>query len=238
MSIAPDIVRYTYHIGDEQMDFDICTSDTANTQEEIAAGNYPEWTRLEHEQCACCPLKAANCSHCPAAIRMHKVLEKFKDFESIKRVNLSVETERRTYIKDCDLQTSLNSMLGLLMATSGCPVVGKLRSMATFHTPFCSFEETLFRAVGAYLTKQYFAQQEGQEPDWELAGLKQFYQELEQLNEAFAQRIRSIERSDAISNAMVIFFATSIVVADALEEHLAEYRDYFTGESATPPKGG
>jgi hypothetical protein len=237
MPVEPNIVRYTYHIGGEQMKFDVRTADADVTPEEIAAGDFPEWTRLEHEQCACCPLKADNYSHCPAAIRMHGVLETFKDFNSIERVHLSVETEHRTYVHDCDLQSSLNSMLGLLMATSGCPVVGKLRSMATFHTPFCSFHETLYRTVGAYLTKQYFAKQDGTEPDWELKGLKQFYEELEQLNQAFAERIRSIERSDAISNAMVIFFATSIIVADALEEHLEEYQDYFTGKSATPPQG-
>jgi len=238
MSIEPNIVRYTYHIGGKQMKFDIRTSGADETAEEIAAGDFPEWTKLEHEQCACCPLKTENHSHCPAAIRMHEVLETFKDFKSIERVHLSVETERRTYIQDCDLQSSLNSMLGLLMATSGCPVVGKLRAMATFHTPFCSLDETLYRSVGAYLTKQYFAKQEGKEPDWELNGLKESYQELEQLNKAFAERIRSIERSDAISNAMVIFFATSIMVASALEEKLEEYKDYFTGESATPPQGG
>lgn len=235
MSLEPNIVSYNYHIGEEELHFSISTADPAFSPAEIAAGQFPDWTRLEHEQCACCPLQAKNCSHCPAAIRMYEVLEKFKDYVSIQQVQLTVKTQRRTFIQNCDLQSSLNSMLGLLMATSGCPVVGQLRSMATFHIPFCSIEETLFRSVGAYLTKQYFAQQEGKVPDWQLTGLKQFYDELEQLNQAFAERIRSIERSDAISNAMVIFFSTSIIVASALEENLEEYKAYFTGASALPP---
>ncbi len=235
MSPEPNIVSYNYRIGEEELHFNINTADTAVSPADIAPGPFPAWTRLEHQQCACCPLKVENCSHCPAAIRMYEVLEKFKDYVSIQQVQLTVKTQRRTFIQNCDLQSSLNSMLGLLMATSGCPVVGQLRSMATFHIPFCSIEETLFRSVGAYLTKQYFAQQEGKEPDWELTGLKQFYDELEQLNQAFAERIRSIERSDAISNAMVIFFSTSIIVASALEENLEEYKDYFTGASALPP---
>lgn len=37
---------------------------------------------------------------------------------------------------------------------------------------------------------------------------------------------------------MVIFFGASIVVASALQEHLDEYKDYFTGEAVNPPKGG
>lgn len=239
MPVAPNIVRYNYQIADEQMYFDIGTSEAdVVTPEDMAKGDYPEWTRLDHEQCACCPLKTETHSHCPAAIRMHEVLETFKNFRSVEKVHLTVETERRTYVQDCDLQSGLNSMLGLLMATSGCPVVGKLRAMATFHMPFCSFGETLFRSVSAYLTKQYFAKQDGDEPDWELEGLKQFYGELEQLNKDFSERIRGIEQSDAISNAMVMFFAASIVVADALEEQLDQYKDYFTGISVSPPRGG
>lgn len=239
MSAEPNIVRYTFIIGGKQMNFDIGTSkEDVITPEDMEAGNFPEWTMLQHEQCECCPLKSETHSHCPAAVRMHEVLETFKDFDSVDRVRLSVETERRTYVQVCDLQSGLNSMLGLLMATSGCPVVGKLRTMATFHMPFCSFGETLYRSVSAYLMKQFFVKQDGDKPDWELEGLQEFYQELEQLNQAFSLRIRNIEQSDAISNAMVMFFASSIVVASALEDHLDEYKDYFTGMSVTPPKGG
>jgi hypothetical protein len=35
-----------------------------------------------------------------------------------------------------------------------------------------------------------------------------------------------------------MFFAAFIVVASSIEEQLEEYKDYFTGECATPPKGG
>ncbi|MGB0744602.1 MAG: DUF6901 family protein [Opitutales bacterium] len=237
MPLPPNIVRYSYDMANKQMCFDIGTStDDIVTPEAMARGNFPDWTRLEHNQCACCPLKTETHSHCPAAVRMHEVLETFKDFESVERVKLTVETERRTYTQECDLQSGLNSMLGLQMATSGCPVVGKLRTMATFHMPFCSLDETLYRSVSAYLVKQYFVMQDGGEPDWELAGLQTFYGELEQLNQAFSERIRDIEQSDAISNAMVIFFSASVVVAYALEEHLEEYKDYFTGESVLPPE--
>lgn len=239
MSVEPNIVRYSYDFGGEQMSFDIGTStEDVVTPEDMAGRSFPEWTQLDHHKCACCPLKTETHSHCPAAVRMHEVLERFQAFDSVDRVNLTVETERRTYVQKCDLQSGLNSMFGLLMATSGCPVVGKLRAMATFHMPFCSFGETLYRSASAYLMKQYFVMQEGGEPDWELEGLQAFYGELEQLNQAFSERIRGIEKSDAISNAMVMFFAASIVVASALEEHLDEYKDYFTGRAISPPKGG
>ena len=166
------------------------------------------------------------------------MLETFKDSRSVENINLRVVTHRRVYSQQCDLQSALNSMLGLQMATSGCPILEKLRGMANFHMPFCSFGETLFRTVSSYLTRQFFIYKEGGEPDWDLEGLKTYYQELEVLNQAFSERIRSIEESDAASNAIVIFFAASIVVAEAIDDGLKEYKQYFTGESPHPPEGG
>jgi len=129
-------------------------------------------------------------------------------------------------------------MLGLQMATSGCPILEKLRGMATFHMPFCSFGETLYRTVSAYLTQQFFIHKEGGQADWDLDGLKAFYGNFETLNQDFSLRIRAIEESDAASNAIVMFFAASIVAAEAIEDDLSEYKDYFTGKSVLPPMGG
>ena len=58
------------------------------------------------------------------------------------------------------------------------------------------------------------------------------------LKQAFSERVQSIQQSDAAANAVVMFFAASIVVADAIEQGLDDYKDYFTGKSAHPPQGG
>ena len=136
--------------------------------------SYLEWTRLDRKQCPNCPLKVENCAHYPAAVRIHEVLETFKDATSVERVDLSVVTQRRTFRQECDLQTGLNSMLGLQLATSGCPILKQLRAMATFHIPFCTFGETLYRTISAYLTRQFFVYKEGGEPGWDLKDLKAF----------------------------------------------------------------
>ncbi|MFP4260016.1 MAG: DUF6901 family protein [Opitutales bacterium] len=236
MSLTSDTIRYIFEVDEKTLRFEInIDPEKAPPATAEATTELPHWTRLDHEQCACCPLRTETTPHCPAAVRLHQALEAFRDLNSINQVRLTVETSQRSYVHPCDLQSGLNSMIGLIMATSGCPVVGKLRSMATFHMPFCSFPETLYRSVSAYLVKQYFIHQEGGEPDWTLEGLKSFYDELESLNQAFSARIGEIERSDAISNAMIMFFSTSIVAASAIEEQLEEYKDYFTGASIHPP---
>ncbi len=239
MANDANIVRYTYEVKATTLEFAIDTSVNALEPENGSTSHesLPDWTRLDYHQCACCPLNPAQTRHCPAAVRLHEALEAFHDLDSIESGNITVETKRRNYVLRCDLQSGLNSMIGLIMATSGCPVVGQLRSMATFHLPNSSFAETLYRAVGAYLIKQYFILQEGREPDWKLEGLQDFYGELEQLNHAFSARISGISRGDAISNAMVMFFSTSVVAASAIEEQLEEYRDYFTGASLHSPDG-
>lgn len=235
MSTHPSIIRYVFRLKEESIAYEIDTAFTLYDETFAPNEAYPNWTRLDNNQCACCPLKTEDHTYCPAAIRMHEVLERFKGRRSIEEIELRIESERRNYEVTCDLQSGLNSMLGLQMATSGCPVVGQLRSMATFHVPFSSFAETLYRAVSGYLTKQYFIHKEGREADWDLKGLQQFYIELEGLNGDFSKRIKAIDQKDAISNAIVMFFASSVVVAALIEDELKDYKDYFTGQTVISP---
>ncbi len=236
MPADPNIVRYLFDLESGELVFEINTGETEPPSPQRNP-ELPEWTLLQHHQCPCCPLKSEQYAHCPAAARIYPDLETFQNSTSIEKVRLTVETARRTYSQACDLQTGLNSMLGLRMATSGCPLLGKLRTMATFHVPFSSSNETLYRTVSAYLTQQFFIYKENGTPDWDLAGLKNFYEDLEQLNQAFSLRIRSIDRNDAVSNAIIIFFSASVIVADSIEEGLVKFKDYFTGKSVVPPTG-
>lgn len=232
-------IKYVFGLENEDLEFIIDTGKQGTTSRPPIpmAQPYPEWTKLESNQCPNCPLQSQSCQHCPAAVRVHEVMETFKEYSSFKKIDLRVVTQRRTFNQKCDLQSGLNSMLGLQMATSNCPILEKLRTMANFHMPFCSFEETLYRTVSAYLTQQFFVYKEGGDPDWDLTGLKEFYEELEILNKAFSDRIQVIEKSDSVSNAIVMFFAASIVVAESIDEGLKEYKEYFTGNRSTPPTG-
>jgi hypothetical protein len=228
MSTKP--VVYLFEHTDWQVDFHVATE----PGQVEARAHYPAWTRLGFKQCACCPLRESDCAHCPAATRIHEVIEAFSEKSSIERVKVTVKTEARCYFEDCDLQTGINSLLGLMMATSGCPVLKELGAMATFHIPFCTTRETLRRTVGSYLIQQYFKQLEGGQPDWELRKLKKFYETLEGLNQDFTKRIHASAKSDAVSNAITMFFATSVVVASSLEKQLSQHQDYLT--NATRPK--
>lgn len=230
MSLGPTTIRYTLRTeGATPLIWEIDWSKEAGVEN---SGDLPFWTRLDYRQCECCPLKVENHTHCPAAVRAHEVLSTFRNARSFDTVTVEVDTTQRQFRKTLPLQEALQSLLGLLMATSGCPVLGRFRPLASFHMPFSSFEETLFRTVGAYLIHQYFEARDDGDPDWDLDGLKDFYRLLEDLNRDFSMRIKAVEENDAISNAIVIFFSTSAVVADSIEDGLGEYQNLFT---AKPP---
>ncbi len=222
-----ETVDYFFELKNREVRFEVETQPL----ELRSRGKHPKWAELGFNQCGCCPLKESDCQYCPVAIRINEVMEAFGNNQSIERVKVTVESSERTYYEECDLQVGINSLLGLLMATSGCPVLKELGSMASFHIPFCTTRETLQRTVGSYLIKQYFKQLEGKKPDWELLHLKELYDVLEGLNRDFSRRVDASISSDAISNAVIMFFATSVVVASSLEQQLKKHQTYLTNSA-------
>ena len=59
------------------------------------------------------------------------------------------------------VQMGVSSLLGVIMTTSGCPIMAQLKPMVRFHLPFASLEETIFRMVSMHLVAQYLRHQDG-----------------------------------------------------------------------------
>ncbi len=183
-----------------------------------------EWTHLDFHQCPDCPLDATQHRHCPAAVDVQAIATVFSDIISYERTRVEVTTPERTFLKLTDVQTGLRGLLGLVMATSGCPVLSKLKGLAHYHLPFATVEETTFRTVSLYLLRQYFVHRDGGAPDLELRGLLAFYEQLQELNRAFQKRLSAASERDANLNAINSLFSLSAVVAIALEEKLESLR--------------
>lgn len=187
----------------------------------------PFWTALDYQQCPNCTLKSDEHACCPPAVDLKDVVERFSEILSVTHVTVVVTTPNRSYIKKCDAQTGLDSLLGLIMSTSACPVLGQLRSMAKTHLPFSTHFESIFRSIGNHLLKQYFIQQEGGKGDWDLQGLIEFYEELGTVNQHFADRVRDASKKDASVNAVIQLSALSITVGASIEEQLDEFKIEF-----------
>lgn len=192
---------------------------------------HAEWTRLDCHQCGNCPLKCETCKCCPVAIDIESVSSQFADILSYEGAHIEVTTQERTYSKDTDAQTGLRSLLGLIMATSACPVLSQLRGLASSHLPFANLEETLFRTTGAYLIKQYFIYKDGGVPDLDLTGLDTLYRELQTVNRCFKGRLDTAFAKDSNLNAIGSLLYVAVGVSYSLEDNLMELKTLFHRKS-------
>jgi hypothetical protein len=172
-----------------------------------------QWAELSFCRCPGCSLNEKQYQYCPIALNLIDLIEFFKGATSHEMVDIVIETKERNYTKHTTLQSSLSSLMGIYMVTTGCPTMEKLKPMVRFHLPFASDEETRYRAITMYLMAQYFKYKKGQAPDWELTNLVKIYDDISTLNKHFCERLRNFQVEDASLNAVIILdcFANSVI---------------------------
>ena len=193
--------RFIFSDGKEEsfaMDFDPETM----AYRPPAAAPPPDWARLENNKCRNCTLKEASDPYCPVASSLAPVIARFIDHISFEDVEVVVVTPAREYRKRFSLQRGIAAIFGLIMATSGCPELDKLRPMAFSHLPLAEMGETRYRAISMYLLAQYFRKRKGLPADFELKGLEEIYTAIGVVNRDFIKRLRTIDMQDANFNAL------------------------------------
>ena len=189
--------------------------------------NPPAWAALAFNQCNGCPFSAADKPHCPAALHMAGVIDGFTDLVSYDKVRVSVESEERQVVATLPAQQALASLMGLIMASSGCPNTAVFRPMARFHLPFSSESETAYRVASMYLLAQHYSAREGASADFVLNDLERVYRGVHSVNRGMAQRLRAASRQDAIVNAVVLLDVFSSLVPAAIHDILDEIKPAF-----------
>ncbi|UCH93277.1 MAG: hypothetical protein JSV88_23770 [Candidatus Aminicenantes bacterium] len=227
MEIIP--IRYYFRFGDRpdapdavEEVFDLqLDAKTLELQDNIPK-ILPDWTKLDFYQCSNCPLDVRKHPFCPLAANLVNVVNRFDSLFSYYETNLVVTTKERMISQVTTVQRALGSLMGLVIATCGCPHTVFFKPMARFHLPLANNQETVYRAASMYLLAQYFMQKEGKPVDWELKGLEDIYNNIQLVNYTIAERLRAATRSDSVLNALVeldIFAQTlSLVIEDSLED--------------------
>ncbi|MDE2292280.1 MAG: hypothetical protein KGL53_09370 [Elusimicrobia bacterium] len=167
------------------------------------SGPKPDWTKLSFQKCPNCPLKDEEHPECPPALAMVDVIDFFKDSLSSEQADVEIVTEGRTYKKKAPLSAGVSGLIGLVMSTSGCPYLGKLKPMVREHLPFATLKESLYRFISMYMLAQGLRNWKGLTPDWEMKGLVKLLDDLRTVNRAFCQRLYAVCRKDASLNALV-----------------------------------
>ncbi len=191
----------------------------------------PRWTSLESLQCQNCPLDKSNHKYCPLAVNLVEIIQQFDGLISYEKVHLIVITEERKISRKTTVQHGMSSLMGLAIASSGCPHTAFFAPMAHFHMPLASVQETVFRAVSSYLLSQYFLKQEGKIVDFSLEGLTDIYKNLQIVNTVTAQRLRQITESDSAVNSIILLDtyaqALPFVMDSALDEIKKMYLQFY-----------
>lgn len=181
----------------------------------------PEWAKLDHHKCSHCPYKAESMPYCPVALNISHVVETFQNDLSYHVADITVDSPERRYDKKADLQTALQSLLGLIMAGSDCPHMNFLKGLVKTHLPFSNLHETTIRIFGYYL------QQSLKDKDQSNLSLKTHaetlaakYRQLSILNKFMIKRVQSIKaQGECVQNAIIILsnYATLIPLDNLID---------------------
>lgn len=185
----------------------------------------PAWARLGAEQCPNCPLRGR--ATCPAAADLAPVVDALGGLASVARLEVIVTQGKRETRQWVTGESAARAIIGLVMATSACPILRTLRPLALLHLPFATSAESTFRFAAAHLLRQFFR---GEHLD--LEGLRTQMEALHVVNAAFARRVKAACRKDAIPNAMTALFSLSLIVEDEAGLGLAGLQSLFADAPA------
>jgi hypothetical protein len=185
------------------------------------------WTRLTQEQCPCCPLEKSVHTYCPVAVNLQDLVTAFKDRVSFDDCMVRCVTPQRTYLKKTSVMDGLASIFGIIMATSGCPVMDFLKPMARFHLPFATIEETTMRSTSMFLLRQYFARLDDPNQCFDFKLLEDHYRRVQEVNEGLLARINSLGHNDADKNALVTLHSLSQFLSIEIDYSLETLADFF-----------
>ncbi len=232
--MADDLKRITYRFfvaADETLVVDLLFTKDTFRLVIPEGGPHPEWARLGHKRCPNCTL-ADDCEYCPSALGIAQFLPSFSARVSHDKAVVEVETPQRTIVSKTTFQTGMASMIGLVCATSGCPLTRFLRPMARFHMPFADEQETLFRAFSIWLLMSFVQRRaDGSDEPLSLEGLKHNYQQLSVMNSHLAERMRDTVSRDAALNAVIILDLFAQIAPDNIDGGFDDITGIFQVES-------
>jgi len=195
-----------------------------------AGGDLPEWTRLEVDKCPHCPLANAPGAHCPAAADLVPVVESFSALSSIDRIDVLVVTPQYEARKHTDTQTALSALMGLILATGACPILGRMRPLAHMHMPFGTATEMVYRIVSMHLLGCFLRGE-----SVTLDGLDGFFSDIDRLNHAFFGRLNRAVQRDAGINALVALHSRSMLASMSIKPEMENIRAWFPQTLAADP---
>lgn len=206
-------------------DLDAQTLEWVNAVECSAASS--DAIKLEFAKCPHCTLSVVEHQFCPLAKNLISVAELFADVVSTDPVYLEVTTEYRTISRNTRTQEAVSGIMGIVMASSGCPHTAFFRPMVRYHLPLAEIDETVYRATAMYMLAQFFRRKNGKSSQDDLGGLITIYENIQIVNQAMATRIKAVCKEDSSVNAVVILDMLAQNISMLLDESLGDIEHLF-----------
>lgn len=226
MSHEEKTIRYQIFFRESEFMFDHTVTVTDDKIEHAApASDIPDWCKLEYKQCPNCTLSPIWHKYCPLAVRLIPFVNLPK-CNSYDEVNAEVTMESKSIQVDTSAQEAFSSLLGLVMATSGCPHTSFFKPMAWYHQPFSTPDETMYRVCTTYLFSN-FLHKKGKNMSVSFDMLKLVYKNIHMINVHIAARIHSYSNTDSAVNAIVLLDLITKDLPIAVDEDLTELKKLF-----------
>lgn len=155
---------------------------------------------------------------CVAEASLRDVVLAFGELQSTEILRAEVDTDGRRVSIEAPAARVLGSLMGLLMASSGCPRLIPFRAMALFHQPFSTPEETAIRAASFTLMRAWA--QSRLHPEYTFDELLVIWESLESVNRHVWRKILAQADSDAAVNGIAFLDALAKLGALGLESAL------------------
>jgi hypothetical protein len=192
-----------------------------------ASGDLPQWTHLDADKCPHCPLPSASGALCPAAADLVPIVDRFSELSSIDRVEVHVVTPQFETRKRTDAQTGLRALMGLILATSACPILSRMRPLAQLHRPFATPTEMVYRIVSMHFYACYLRGVPAG-----LDGLDELFSSIDRLNHAFVRRLKNAVQRDAGINALIALQSHGMLASLSIKQEMENIRAWFQQDLA------
>ena len=222
------VIQYRFSFnGGKQGSYNLqLDSETLDLQDHSPA-SFPPWADLHFHQCPHCTLRPEESPRCPLATHLVCMVNRFRHLLSYEEVYLDVIMRERVISHHTTMERALGSLMGLVMAASGCPYTAFFKPMARFHLPLASKEETAYRAASMYMLAQHYRKEEGLPSDLDFEGLIDIYRNVETMNMAVTERLRAAPDSEFAVNALIFLDLYAKTMPYRINQYLAGLRRIF-----------
>lgn len=120
--------------------------------------------------------------------------------------------------------------MGLILATSACPILARMRPLAHMHMPFVTPTEMVYRFVSMHLMGHFLRGKPAG-----LNGLDELFSDIDRVNHAFFARLNRAVQRDAGINALVSLQSHSMLTSMSIKPEMENIRAWFQETLAGDP---